>query len=677
MKNVTMFVVALLWLCLTGKSQAQVPGIINFQGRISVGGTNFDGTGLFKFAFVSDDGGITYWSNDGTAIEGEEPDSAVPLQVTKGLYSVLLGDTEYLNMTDIPAEVFRNVDVRLRVWFDDGVNGSLRLDPDQRIAAVGYAFMAANCAGPVADSQLSPNIARLDSPQTFSGSVSFTGPANNFVGSFNGNGAALTNIPATGLASNTLGSVIVTNGGVYGNLTAGIASNAVGYLTGSQASNSFAFAGDYLTNGCTAEIDLYNTLTVNHVNDSSQAIRLMGIEPASGEVLPLVLMSTTTNGSGADSPVFWRVWNGVTNEFHQGWDVSRSNLFVWAAARKWDGSRWIVADRGCIFTSGSLEGAMSFGNSLSENQQTAAYLFQNPHHGVPPAMPPLPTMIVRAGEQSALQLEGTAGPWGVSNHTSLAIGRLEIVADPNRTEPLDSFEEYVVRTTVMNSAGDLTTNVYLAVSNGTLFANHLVADGSGLTNLNAAKISSGTVTDARLSTNVALRSGGNTFVGNQVFSSGKIGIGLTNATYYLQLSTNSAAKPGGGSWANSSDARLKKDIRPLTGALEALTQLRGVSFEWINPADHANEMGPQGGFVAQEVERAFPNWVCEVPGAEHDQALTPDGRVKSLTLPFEFDALVVESIKELKAQNESLRLRNAALEQRLEALEQRLEAGGH
>lgn len=32
----------------------------------------------------------------------------------------------------------------LRVWFNDGTNGSQMLTPDQQIAAVGYAMMAGN-----------------------------------------------------------------------------------------------------------------------------------------------------------------------------------------------------------------------------------------------------------------------------------------------------------------------------------------------------------------------------------------------------------------------------------------------------------------------------------------------------------------------------------------------------
>ena len=124
-------------------AHAPVPRLISYQGRVSVNGTNFNGTGLFEFALVDGGGTSNYWSNDGTPVG--QPNSAVSLSVTKGLYSVLLGDTTIANMmVAIPATVFANSNVWLRVWFNDGVNGWQQLTPDQRIAAVGYALQAEN-----------------------------------------------------------------------------------------------------------------------------------------------------------------------------------------------------------------------------------------------------------------------------------------------------------------------------------------------------------------------------------------------------------------------------------------------------------------------------------------------------------------------------------------------------
>lgn len=48
--------VALATVILTGTARAQVPALINYQGRIAVGTTNFEGTGPFKFALV--EGGV-------------------------------------------------------------------------------------------------------------------------------------------------------------------------------------------------------------------------------------------------------------------------------------------------------------------------------------------------------------------------------------------------------------------------------------------------------------------------------------------------------------------------------------------------------------------------------------------------------------------------------------------
>ena len=150
-------------------SAAQVPQLINYQGRVVVGSTNFNGSGQFKFALVDTTGATTYWSNDGTSSAGSAPTSAVTLPVTQGLYSVALGDGSLANMKAIPASVFNNTDVRLRIWFNDGTHGFQQLTPDQRIAAVGYAMMAANVPngaitsaqianGAVGLAQIAPNL---------------------------------------------------------------------------------------------------------------------------------------------------------------------------------------------------------------------------------------------------------------------------------------------------------------------------------------------------------------------------------------------------------------------------------------------------------------------------------------------------------------------------------------
>jgi hypothetical protein len=109
-----------------------------------------------------------------------------------------------------------------------------------------------------------------------------------------------------------------------------------------------------------------------------------------------------------------------------------------------------------------------------------------------------------------------------------------------------------------------------------------------------------------------------------------------------------------------SDERLKKNIAPLKGALDALLKLRGVTFEWKDPkAQGPNQGVTQTGFIAQEVEKLHPEWVG------HD-----DKGFRTLTLqPSQIGALEVESIRALKIENDELRTRTAKLEDRLDALQ--------
>jgi hypothetical protein len=59
-----------LVLALASSAFGQVPGMMNYQGRILVGNANFNGNGQFKFALVDGNGGISFWSNDGTSVAG-------------------------------------------------------------------------------------------------------------------------------------------------------------------------------------------------------------------------------------------------------------------------------------------------------------------------------------------------------------------------------------------------------------------------------------------------------------------------------------------------------------------------------------------------------------------------------------------------------------------------------
>ena len=57
----------------------------------------------------------SYWSNDGTSVNGSEPSAAVSVGVTDGLFAVVLGDTTLPNMTAIDASLFAQPNLQLRI----------------------------------------------------------------------------------------------------------------------------------------------------------------------------------------------------------------------------------------------------------------------------------------------------------------------------------------------------------------------------------------------------------------------------------------------------------------------------------------------------------------------------------------------------------------------------------
>ena len=139
---------------LAASAAAQVPTLLSYQGRVQMNNTNFGGNGQFKFALVQGLGPTLLWKQDGSA-GNTEPAAAVTLPVANGLVMTTLGDTP---MVAIPAGVFANSDVRLRVWFNGGP-GFQQLAPDQRIVSVGYAVMAGNVPdGSITASKLAPGV---------------------------------------------------------------------------------------------------------------------------------------------------------------------------------------------------------------------------------------------------------------------------------------------------------------------------------------------------------------------------------------------------------------------------------------------------------------------------------------------------------------------------------------
>lgn len=140
---------------------------------------------------------------------------------------------------------------------------------------------------------------------------------------------------------------------------------------------------------------------------------------------------------------------------------------------------------------------------------------------------------------------------------------------------------------------------------------------------------------------------------------GYVGIGTTNPQAELDVAGNILSN----GTPLTSDIRWKENIQPIEDALERVNQLRGVKYEWI---DQSRGEGLQLGVIAQEVEDVFPEVVYT------DRQGYKSVEYAKLVAP------LIEAVKELKTQNDTLQARNEQLENQLnqqkDDFEQRLAA---
>jgi len=122
-------------------------------------------------------------------------------------------------------------------------------------------------------------------------------------------------------------------------------------------------------------------------------------------------------------------------------------------------------------------------------------------------------------------------------------------------------------------------------------------------------------------------------------TTGNVGIGTTTPSYKLDVNGNLRAY----GITDASDIRLKKNINTISNALEKVSKLRGVNFEW---KDEDKGEGTQLGLIAQEVEKVFPEAVSK-----------DDKGYKSIAYG-KLAGAFVEAVKELKSENDALKQEN-------------------
>ena len=189
--------------------------------------------------------------------------------------------------------------------------------------------------------------------------------------------------------------------------------------------------------------------------------------------------------------------------------------------------------------------------------------------------------------------------------------------------------------------------------------------------------------------NVIINSGGNVngttgFAGDIIFQTGistttfnermritqggRVGIGRTATTNILEVEGN-ASKTTATAWLANSDRRIKKDIRPVSGALAKIERVNPVTFRYTDAYRKAHPSVEDRDYynvIAQEFQTVFPD---AVKGSGEK---LPDGSeiLQVDTYPATITALA--AIKELNAQAHAKEAEIAELKQRLAAQDARL-----
>jgi hypothetical protein len=150
----------------------------------------------------------------------------------------------------------------------------------------------------------------------------------------------------------------------------------------------------------------------------------------------------------------------------------------------------------------------------------------------------------------------------------------------------------------------------------------------------------------------------------EVTVAGNAGIGRTPTANRLEVEGN-ASKTTASGWAANSDRRIKRDISPVTDALDTLNRVRLVSFRYTDDYRAAHPSitdRPYLNVIAQEFAEVFPDHV------QSSGEKLPDGSEILQVDTYPLTIYTAAAVQELNTQVADLRQENAALKARLDGL---------
>lgn len=180
-----------------------------------------------------------------------------------------------------------------------------------------------------------------------------------------------------------------------------------------------------------------------------------------------------------------------------------------------------------------------------------------------------------------------------------------------------------------------------------------VFDGTNMTSISSTGITTRNISATSNTTTVIGVTYGSASPGIQGVAHSATAYGVygsnSNSTGYGIYCATGRCGSNGVSWTTTSDGRLKEKVSTITNGLDKILKLRGVNYTWKDGRIKGNQVG----FIAQEAMEVVP------------ESVTQDG---DGTYSMSYERIVpvlVEAVKELKAENDDLKVRLERLEAKL------------
>jgi len=243
------------------------------------------------------------------------------------------------------------------------------------------------------------------------------------------------------------------------------------------------------------------------------------------------------------------------------------------------------------------------------------------------------SFVLGASGTTTVQFIGNAsqtGDFSIKNTTGT------IILQPNNVNVAGRIAEFSTTNVRLNKQTIVSGDYLQIVDNtatpfGDFYVGSKITPSDSLNGFRINSISSGTYIDVR-------NTGDQIIYRDYTNSSGAI-----NSRFKMDMSAGTFTASGNIiAYGSPSDKRLKENIKPIKSALDKVSKLQGVTFDW-KKSDSILNIKEDVGFIAQDVQKVIPELVREDKNgmlSMRHQGITP---------------ILLEAIKELKAEIEELK----------------------